>query len=198
MNDSFIITTIRMPESFKQILAFLCSDDLFCITCKSNYFSCDFTAGGRKSYLSKGGRIFAWSACHMGSSSGYHWRRLYGYCRYVVGTCLDKFVVKCHKIHTIGWNDYHIHGRASGITSRGEMSMEPRNAFVAGSTFAIVHEPPVVWLCILLSIRGFVGWIVPYFLYGKIRRKNTQKIQLLIEAKYEEIYEICEKGHALL
>lgn len=76
--------------------------------------------------------------------------------------------------------------------------MEPRNAFVAGSTFAIVHEPPVVWLCILLSIRGFVGWVVPYFLYGKIRRKNTQKIQLLIEAKYEEIYEICEKGHALL
>lgn len=72
MNDSFIITTIRMPESFKQILAFLCSDDLFCITCKSNYyysFSCDFAAGGRKSYLSKGGRIFAWAACHMGSAA---------------------------------------------------------------------------------------------------------------------------------
>lgn len=71
-------------------------------------------------------------------------------------------------------------------------------AFMAGSTFAIVHEPPVVWLCILLAIPGFAGWIVPYFLYEKIRRKNTQKIQLLIEAKYEEIYEICEKGHALL
>ena len=71
-------------------------------------------------------------------------------------------------------------------------------AFMAGSTFAVVHEPPVIWLCILLAIPGFVGWIVPYFLYQKIRKKNIEKLQPLIEAKYEEIYEVCEKGHALL
>lgn len=71
-------------------------------------------------------------------------------------------------------------------------------AFMAGSTFAVVHNPPIVWLCILLAIPGFIGWILPYFIYNRIVRKRTQKIQPLIEAKHEEIYEICEKGHSLL
>ncbi|MDO4331171.1 MAG: hypothetical protein Q4C58_00595 [Eubacteriales bacterium] len=71
-------------------------------------------------------------------------------------------------------------------------------AFMAGSTFAVVHEPPVIWLCILLAIPGFIGWILPYFIYNGIVRKSIQRIQPLIEAKYEEIYEICEKGNKLL
>lgn len=71
-------------------------------------------------------------------------------------------------------------------------------AFMAGSTFAVVHEPPIIWLCILLAIPGFIGWILPYFLYHWVVRRQTQKIQPLIEEKYEEIYEICEKGHSLL
>lgn len=71
-------------------------------------------------------------------------------------------------------------------------------AFMAGSTFAVVHEPPIIWLCILLAIPGFIGWILPWFLYQRIRKKQTEKLQPLIEAKQEEIYEICEKGHSLL
>lgn len=71
-------------------------------------------------------------------------------------------------------------------------------AFMAGSTFAVVHEPPVVWLCILLAIPGFLGWILPYFVYRRTVWKKTRKIQPLIEAKYEEIYQVCEKGHSLL
>ena len=71
-------------------------------------------------------------------------------------------------------------------------------AFMAGSTFAVVHEPPIFWLCILLAIPGFLGWILPYFLYRRIVRRKTQKIQSMIETKYEEIYKICEKGHSLL
>ena len=71
-------------------------------------------------------------------------------------------------------------------------------AFMAGSTFAVVHEPPVISLCILLAIPGFTGWIVPYFLYQEIKKRSMQKLQPLIEAKYEEIYESCEKGHSLL
>lgn len=71
-------------------------------------------------------------------------------------------------------------------------------AFMAGSTFAVVHEPPIVWLCILLAIPGFIGWILPYYVYKQVARKKTQKIQPLIEAKYEEIYQVCEKGHSLL
>ena len=71
-------------------------------------------------------------------------------------------------------------------------------AFMAGSTFAIVHEPPIIWLCIILAIPGFIGWILPYFVYNWILRKRVQKIQPMIEAKQEEIYKICEKGHSLL
>lgn len=71
-------------------------------------------------------------------------------------------------------------------------------AFLAGSTFAVTHEPPLIWLCILLAIPGFIGWILPYFIYNRIVRRSIQKIQPLIEAKKEEIYEICEKGNSLL
>lgn len=71
-------------------------------------------------------------------------------------------------------------------------------AFMAGSTFAVVHNPPIIWLCILLAVPGFTGWILPKFIYNGIVRKKTGDIQPLIEAKREEIYEICEKGHSLL
>lgn len=71
-------------------------------------------------------------------------------------------------------------------------------AFMAGSTFAVTAQPPHYVLCILLAIPGFLGWIFPYFLYKKIAGKQTEKITPLIEAKYDEIYEICEKGNKLL
>ena len=71
-------------------------------------------------------------------------------------------------------------------------------AFMAGATFAAVAEPPIVWLCILLSIPGFGGWIAPVFLYRAVRDKKALQVQPFIEAKLDEIYEICEKGHSLL
>ena len=58
---------------------------------------------------------------------------------------------------------------------------------MAGSTFAVVHETPIIWLCILLAIPGFIGWILPWFLYQRIRKKQTENLQPLIEAKQEEI-----------
>ena len=71
-------------------------------------------------------------------------------------------------------------------------------AFRAGSTFAVTHEPPMILLCILLAVPGFIGWALPYFLYRHIVVKQTKKIQPMIEAKQDEIYDICEKGHSLL
>ncbi len=71
-------------------------------------------------------------------------------------------------------------------------------AFLAGSVFAVTAQPPNYILCILLAVPGFLGWILPYFLYKKIAGNQTQKITPLIEAKYDEIYEICEKGNKLL
>lgn len=71
-------------------------------------------------------------------------------------------------------------------------------AFMAGSTFAVTHVPPIIGLCILLAIPGFLGWIMPYFLYKNRVAAQIKKLQPLIESKQEEIYEICEKGHSLL
>lgn len=71
-------------------------------------------------------------------------------------------------------------------------------AFMAGSTFAVTAQPPHYILCTLLAMPGFLGWIFPYFLYKKVTAKQTEKLTPLIEAKYDEIYEICEKGSKLL
>lgn len=71
-------------------------------------------------------------------------------------------------------------------------------AFMAGATFAVTAQPPHVILCILLAIPGFIGWILPCFVYKKLLGNRTEKVTPLIEEKYDEIYEICEKGNRLL
>lgn len=71
-------------------------------------------------------------------------------------------------------------------------------SFMAGSVFAIVAQPPYNALSILLAIPAFLGWIFPYFLYKKMVVKQTEKLTPLIEEKYDEIYEVCEKGNKLL
>ncbi|MCM1101109.1 MAG: hypothetical protein NC398_06965 [Acetatifactor muris] len=71
-------------------------------------------------------------------------------------------------------------------------------AFMAGSVFAITAPTPYIILSTLLGVPGVIGWILPYFLYRKTVNRQTQKLTPLIEAKYDEIYEICEKGNKLL
>lgn len=71
-------------------------------------------------------------------------------------------------------------------------------AFIAGSTFAVTAQPPHIVLCVLLAVPGFIGWITPYFLYRRITAEQTGRITPVLEEKYEEIYDICEKGNRLL
>ena len=71
-------------------------------------------------------------------------------------------------------------------------------AFMACSVFAVVATPPHILLTILFAIPGFIGWILPYFIYKKVAAKETKKMNLLIEKKYDEIYEICEKGNKIM
>lgn len=71
-------------------------------------------------------------------------------------------------------------------------------AFMAGSVFAVTAQPPRILMCILLAVPAFLGWLLPYFVYQSVKRKQTEKINPYIEAKYDEIYEICEKGNKLL
>lgn len=71
-------------------------------------------------------------------------------------------------------------------------------AFMAGSVFAIIATPPILWLSIVLAIPAFIGWALPYFVYRKKVAAQTEKMNELIEQKYDEIYEIFEKGNKLL
>lgn len=72
------------------------------------------------------------------------------------------------------------------------------SAFMAGSTLAVIAVPSMVLICIFLAVPGFIGWILPYFVYKAIVRRKTEAANLLIDQKYDEIYEICEKGSKLL
>jgi len=71
-------------------------------------------------------------------------------------------------------------------------------AFLAGATFAAVHEPPFYVLCAVLAVPGFIGWALPYFIYQKLAAKRAKAVAELAEQKYDEIYGICEQGNQLL
>lgn len=71
-------------------------------------------------------------------------------------------------------------------------------AFIAGSVFAVTAQQPYIILSIILAVPGFTGWILPYFIYRGMLKKQEEKVAPFIEAKLDEIYEICEKGNRLL
>lgn len=70
--------------------------------------------------------------------------------------------------------------------------------FMALSVFAVTHDPPKILACILFAIPAFLGWIFPYFIFNFFKQKRTDQIMPLIEQKYDEIYDICEKGNNLI
>lgn len=69
-------------------------------------------------------------------------------------------------------------------------------ALMAGSVFAYLGG--MLPLCIILAIPAFIGWIIPYFCYSNIRKKKTERVAPIIDSKYDDIYEACEKANALL
>lgn len=69
-------------------------------------------------------------------------------------------------------------------------------AFMAGATFAYLGS--LIVLCIVLAVPAFVGWIIPYFAYRSTYEKKNAKVTPLIESKYDEIYDVCEKANSLL
>ena len=69
-------------------------------------------------------------------------------------------------------------------------------ACMAGATFSFLGGH--ILACIILAVPAFVGWILPYFLYNSTYAKRTQKVAPLIESKYDEIYEVCERANDLL
>lgn len=70
--------------------------------------------------------------------------------------------------------------------------------FMAGSVFAVTGEPPRYLAMILLAVPGFAGWLLALPVYRRAFRRQRRKLQPFIDAKYEEMYQLCEKGHSLL
>lgn len=70
--------------------------------------------------------------------------------------------------------------------------------FVTGSVFAVTNTPPIIWLMVLLAIPGFLLWAAAYFSYKAVQKRRIKKVNPLIEAKYDEAYEVCDKAFRLL
>lgn len=70
--------------------------------------------------------------------------------------------------------------------------------FMAGSVFAVTASPPIIWLTVILAIPGFLLWAAAYFGYKAAKKHRIKKVIPLIEAKYDEACEVCEKAFRLL
>ena len=70
--------------------------------------------------------------------------------------------------------------------------------FMGGSTFAITAAAPIVWLCAVLAVPGFILWGAAYPLYRYVRKRRAREVQPLVEGKLDEMYEVCEKASRLL
>ena len=76
---------------------------------------------------------------------------------------------------------------ATGIAGTG---------FMTGATFSYLNGSSL--LCILLAVPAFIGWVLPYFLFVRIRDKKIEDLTPLIDKQYEMIYTVCEKAYSLL
>lgn len=70
--------------------------------------------------------------------------------------------------------------------------------FMTFSTFAAVHEPPLWIWTVVLAVPGFTGWALPVFIFRRMTARRSKVVAELMEQKYDEIYEICERGDHLL
>ena len=69
--------------------------------------------------------------------------------------------------------------------------------FVAGSVFAVTASQPMIALTVLLAAPGFFLWAAAYFRYKPAKKRRVQKVTPLIEAKYDEAEQVCEKAFRL-
>lgn len=70
--------------------------------------------------------------------------------------------------------------------------------FMAASVSAVTAQPPVVWMTAVFGALGFFFWFFSWFGYKAAKRKRTKKVLPLIDAKYDEALQVCEKAYRLL
>ena len=69
-------------------------------------------------------------------------------------------------------------------------------ALMTGAVFSFLGG--MIALSILAGIPAIAAWVAPNFLYNHLLHKKSLEIDPLIEEKYDEIYEVCEKANSLL
>ena len=69
---------------------------------------------------------------------------------------------------------------------------------IVSSVLYITAGHSTRWLSTILGTLGLVGCTLPCFIYRMIVANREKVVNPLIEDKYDEIYEICEKGNKLL
>lgn len=68
--------------------------------------------------------------------------------------------------------------------------------FMAGSVFAVTAGNVI--LCTILAVPAFIGWVFPYFCYRNISNRKKEELMPVIDAKYDELYNVCEKANQLI
>lgn len=70
--------------------------------------------------------------------------------------------------------------------------------FLAISVFCITAINPLYIPGTIFGIIGLVGWILPYFIYKKVKTKKEEENVILIEEQYNTIYDSCEQARKLV
>lgn len=69
--------------------------------------------------------------------------------------------------------------------------------FMAASVMNFVYLDNIIAM-ILFAIPGFVFWILPIFIYKRLKTRKTIDLQPRIESLYDEVYEVTKKANNLL
>lgn len=69
--------------------------------------------------------------------------------------------------------------------------------FIFG-VLSYIATNPIYILAVLNGLVGIAGFIVAFFINGKIRKQKQEQNEILIEEQYDLIYEYCEKANKLI
>ena len=70
--------------------------------------------------------------------------------------------------------------------------------FLVMAVLVIIAENPLYIVGTLYGIIGIVGWILPYFVYQKVKLKKEKESVLLLEELYNTVYDSCEQARNLI
>lgn len=67
--------------------------------------------------------------------------------------------------------------------------------FMALSVFSYLAG--ILQICIILAVPGFLGWILSAIVYKVVKERRIRKLIPIIQDKYDDIDQVCEKAYTL-